>query len=41
MKNLINQNKAVLIGKLFNLVLAVLGAIFCIYGIYLQTTNNL
>jgi hypothetical protein len=27
--------------QLFNLIIAVSGAVFCIYGIYLQVVNNL
>lgn len=36
-----SQNLPVLMGKIFNVLFAIAGAIFCIYGIYLQVINNL
>jgi len=41
MKNLKNINTAKLAGNIVNFIIAALGAIFCIYGIYIQVLNNL
>lgn len=41
-KNYIQGNETgKLIGQLINVLMAIAGSIFCVYGIYLQITNNL
>jgi len=41
MKTAQKKSSAILLGTIVNYAIAALGAIFCIYGIYIQVLNNL
>ena len=41
MKQLIRHELPIVIGKAFNVAMGVLGAIYVVYGLYIQITGNL